>query len=55
MHPNVVATLEQAARLAQLDPAEICWACEEFGRCDTDGFTIFPADDGDHFIVRPTR
>jgi hypothetical protein len=52
MSPNLIATLEQAARLTQLDPAEICWSLEQFGYCSTDSFIILPSDDG-YFIVRP--
>jgi hypothetical protein len=29
-------TLEEAASALNLDPAEVAWGCEEFGRCDTE-------------------
>ena len=51
MHPNLARSLEQASQLTQLAPDEICWAIEEYGHCSTDDFDIFPADDGDHYIV----
>jgi hypothetical protein len=50
MHPNVVATLRQAAALVQLDEHEIEWAVEECGYCSTDNYLILPCD-GDHYVV----
>ena len=44
-------TLAQAAERVQLDPAEVAWACEQHGRCDTDDFIVLGANDGDLYIV----
>ena len=41
-------SLEQAAELAQVDPHELAWACEQHGRCDTDHHTVRPNDDGSY-------
>ena len=53
MSPDLIATLEQAAALIELDEHEIVWAVEQFGRCDSDTHTVLPCDDGVHYIVRP--
>ena len=45
-------TLAQAAERTQLDPNEICWAIEQHGRCDTDDYTVVPANDG-NYSVKP--
>ena len=45
-------TLAQAAERVQLDPAEVAWASEQHGRCDTDDYTVLPAADG-NYSVRP--
>jgi hypothetical protein len=52
MFPDVIATLEQAAVLAELDPNEIVWAIEEHGECSTDAYIVLPCDGGDLYIVR---
>ncbi len=40
-----LASLEMAARIAQLDPAEILWAIEEFGVCETERYVIADCPD----------
>ena len=52
MPATVALTLEQAAALTELDPADIVWAYEQHGECSTDGYDILPCDDGAHYIVR---
>ena len=48
----VVATLEQVAELVQLDPTEVAWAIEQYGRCDTDDYTVVLA--GHYgYVVKP--
>lgn len=53
MHPNLAYSLEQAAALVEIDLAELAWAIEQFGCCDTDAFSVVPADDADLYIVMP--
>lgn len=45
-------SLEQAAELAQVDPHELAWACEQRGCCDTDCYRITQNDDGSYLAVR---
>ena len=33
---QTVATIEEAAAILQIDAAELAWALEECGECDTD-------------------
>jgi hypothetical protein len=40
--------LEAAAELTELDPHEIEWAIEEYGRCDTDRFIIINEEFNSH-------
>lgn len=40
-----IVTLEQAAELAELDAAEILWAIEEDGVCETDLHVIAALDE----------
>jgi hypothetical protein len=40
-----VVTLEQAAEIAALDPADIEWAIEEEGVCETDTYQITKLDE----------
>lgn len=37
---RAIGTLEEVAAIAQLDPAEIEWALEEEGVCETDTHVI---------------
>jgi hypothetical protein len=37
---SVVVDLDEAARIAELDPDEIEWAIEQVGRCDVEEWTI---------------
>ena len=34
-------TAEEVAKLMELDPSEVEWAIEEYGRCDTARFTAW--------------
>lgn len=34
-------TIEEFAALMELDPTEIAWAIEEYGRCDSQRFTAW--------------
>ena len=54
-HPNLACSLRQAALLTRLSPMEIEWAIEEFGRCDTDTHTVWPADGGDFIVCTRPR
>ena len=33
---RLAQSLEEVAKIVQLDPHEIAWALEEYGRCETD-------------------
>ena len=37
---SLIVTLEEASRIAELDPDEILWALEEEGICETDRFVV---------------
>jgi hypothetical protein len=39
---STLVDLDEAARIAELDPDEIEWAIEQVGRCDTEEWAILP-------------
>ena len=44
-----LVTLEEAARIAQLNEVDIQWSIEEFGRCETDEHIIVEEGDTPDF------
>lgn len=46
-------TAQFAAGLVGIDPYELEWSAEEFGRCDVDGYVVVPA--GEPFPDRDTN
>ena len=41
-----VKSLEEVAKIMQLDPHEIAWALEEYGRCETDAHCVVVGESG---------